>query len=128
MGGLLQGESVATCVANLRSEWRATYLADACFWLPVMTANFALVPAQYRVRTIAAASTVWSVIIDYMAHLSFPQAAKITRANTVSPGNIYFPSGVLENIEWGNPDRPKPAMDLNPIGRIALLKNKPFPY
>ena len=66
--GLLQGESVAACVANLRSEWRASYLVDTCFWLPVMTANFALVPAQYRVRTIATASMVWSVIIDYLAH------------------------------------------------------------
>jgi len=68
------------------------------------------------------------VIIDYMAHLSFPQAAKIIRANTVSPGNTYFPSGVLENIDQGNPDRPKLAMDLNPIGRMALSKNRPFPY
>ena len=38
-----------------------------------MSANFALVPAQYRVRFIAAASTAWSVIIDYMAHRSKPR-------------------------------------------------------
>ena len=71
--GMLQGEPLASARRNLMAEWRTTYLVDACFWLPVMSANFALVPAQYRVRFIAAASTAWSVIIDYMAHRSKPQ-------------------------------------------------------
>lgn len=71
--GMLQGDSFEQARRNLKAEWFNSYLADAGFWLPVMSANFALVPAQYRVRFIAAASTAWSVIIDYMAHRSKPQ-------------------------------------------------------
>ena len=71
--GMLQGDSFRQARRNLRAEWRATYFADAMFWMPVMSANFALVPARYRVRTTAAASMAWSVIIDYMAHRSKPE-------------------------------------------------------
>ena len=38
--------------------------------------------------------TAKSAIIAYTAHLSFSLAAKNIRANTVSPGNTYFPGGV----------------------------------
>ena len=79
--GMLQGDSVQQALRNLRSEWKATYLVDCIFWLPVMTANFALVPAQYRTRTTAAASTVWAVIIDYLAHRSKPaQVTAVSKA------------------------------------------------
>ena len=71
--GMMQGDSFQQARRNLRAEWRSTYLADAAFWLPVMSANFALVPAQYRVRTLAAASTAWSVIIDHLAHRNKPR-------------------------------------------------------
>ena len=39
-----------------------------------MTANFALVPSHYRVRTMAVANVLWSVVIDFMAHRSQPRA------------------------------------------------------
>ena len=39
-----------------------------------MTANFALVPSHYRVRTMAVANVLWSVVIDFMAHRSQPKA------------------------------------------------------
>lgn len=71
--GMLQGDSFDKARRNLRAEWLTSYLADAGFWLPVMSANFALVPAAYRVRTVAAASMAWSVIIDYLAHRSKPR-------------------------------------------------------
>lgn len=71
--GMMQGDSFQQARRNLRAEWRSTYLADSAFWLPVMSANFALVPAQYRVRTLAAASTAWSVIIDHLAHRNKPR-------------------------------------------------------
>ena len=61
------------CCRALRAEWLTSYKADACFWLPVMSANFALVPAQYRVRTVATASMVWEVIIDYLSHRKQPR-------------------------------------------------------
>ena len=74
--GLLQGDSLAQARSNLAAEWRSSYLVGACFWFPVMSFNFAVVPPQYRVRTMAFANMAWSVIIDYMAHRGQPRVAK----------------------------------------------------
>ena len=63
--------------------------------------------------------TVKSAIIAYTAHLAFAYAAKGIRANTVSPGNTYFPGGVWASIEQGNPELFRMAMDLNPTGRMG---------
>ena len=75
--GMLQGDTFEQARRNLKAEWLSAYLVGAGFWLPVMTCNFALVPAQYRVRTMALANTAWSVIIDYMAHRSKPRSEKV---------------------------------------------------
>ena len=71
--GMLQGDTFEQAHRNLSAEWLTSYQVGAGFWLPVMSANFALVPAQYRVRTMAAANTAWSVIIDHLAHRSKPR-------------------------------------------------------
>ena len=71
--------------------------------------------------------TAKSAIIAYTAHLSSSLAEKNIRANTVSPGNTYFPGGVWENIEQGNPDLFKLAMDLNPTGRMGTVEEQAFP-
>jgi 3-oxoacyl-[acyl-carrier protein] reductase len=41
------------------------------------------------------------------------------RANSLSPGNTYFPGGVWENIEHSNPELFATALGLNPTGRMA---------
>ena len=82
--GMLQGDSFEQARRNLQAEWLNSYLVGATFWLPVMSANFALVPAQYRVRTMAAANTAWSVIIDYMAHRSKPREGVNAQLNAPS--------------------------------------------
>ena len=79
--GIMQGDSFEKARSNLRAEWLTSYLVGAGFWLPVMSANFALVPAQYRVRYTAAANMAWTVIIDYLAHRSTSkQQAKAKKA------------------------------------------------
>jgi 3-oxoacyl-[acyl-carrier protein] reductase len=60
-----------------------------------------------------------AAIIHYTQGLAFHMAGKRIRANTVSPGNTYFPGGVWEQIEHGNPALFKQAMDLNPTGRMG---------
>jgi 3-oxoacyl-[acyl-carrier protein] reductase len=70
--------------------------------------------------------TAKTAIIAYTAHLAFSLAAKNIRANTVSPGNTYFPGGVWENIEEGNPDLFKLAMGLNPTGRFGTPEEQAF--
>lgn len=63
--------------------------------------------------------TMKSAIIGYMAGVALQVAEKGIRANTVSPGNTYFPGGVWENIESGNPELFTFAMGLNPTGRMG---------
>jgi NAD(P)-dependent dehydrogenase (short-subunit alcohol dehydrogenase family) len=60
-----------------------------------------------------------AALIHYAQGLAFALAPKHIRANTVSPGNTYFPGGVWENIERGMPDLFAKAMGLNPTGRMA---------
>ena len=63
--------------------------------------------------------TFKAALIHYTQGLAFQLAAKGIRANTVSPGNVYFPGGVWENIENGNPELFATALGLNPTGRMA---------
>lgn len=60
-----------------------------------------------------------AAIIHYTQGLANQLACRKIRANTVSPGNTYFPGGVWEQIENGNPTLFKTAMDLNPTGRMG---------
>ena len=66
--------------------------------------------------------TFKTAIIGYMAGLSLKLAEKGIRANTVSPGNTYFPGGVWQNIEGGNPELFSLAMGLNPTGRMGTAE------
>lgn len=63
--------------------------------------------------------TAKAAIIAYTQGLAFQLAASGIRANSVSPGNTYFPGGVWEGIESGNPDLFDLAMGLNPTGRMG---------
>jgi len=63
--------------------------------------------------------TVKSAIIAYTQGLAFQLAGKGIRANSVSPGNTYFPGGVWAQIEQGDPELFATAMSLNPTGRMG---------
>ena len=63
--------------------------------------------------------TFKAAIIHYTQGLAFQLADKGIRANSLSPGNTYFPGGVWENIEQNNPSLFASAMGLNPTGRMA---------
>jgi 3-oxoacyl-[acyl-carrier protein] reductase len=60
-----------------------------------------------------------AALIHYTQGLAYQLACRKIRANTVSPGNTYFPGGVWTQIEKGNPDLFKQAMALNPTGRMG---------
>jgi 3-oxoacyl-[acyl-carrier protein] reductase len=60
-----------------------------------------------------------AAIVHYTQGLAFHLAGKGIRANTVSPGNTYFPGGVWSQIETGNPDFFKMALGMNPTGRMG---------
>jgi 3-oxoacyl-[acyl-carrier protein] reductase len=63
--------------------------------------------------------TFKAAIIHYTQGLAYQLAPKGIRANSLSPGNTYFPGGVWESIELGNPELFARAMALNPTGRMA---------
>jgi 3-oxoacyl-[acyl-carrier protein] reductase len=60
-----------------------------------------------------------AAIIHYTQGLAYQLAAKGIRANSLSPGNTYFPGGVWQNIEQHNPELFAQAKGLNPTGRMA---------
>jgi len=63
--------------------------------------------------------TAKSAITAYIQGLAYQLAGKRIRANTVSPGNTYFPGGVWQSIEGDNPEFFEVAMGLNPTGRMG---------
>jgi len=60
-----------------------------------------------------------AAIVHYTQGLAFHLASKKIRANSMSPGNTYFPGGVWDQIEAGNPKLFNEAMALNPTGRMG---------
>ena len=64
-------------------------------------------------------ATAKAALVAYIQGLAYQLAGKGIRANTVSPGNTFFPGGVWDGIKSGNPELFKFAMDLNPTGRMG---------
>lgn len=63
--------------------------------------------------------TMKAAIIHYTQGLAFKYAGQGVRANSVSPGNTYFPGGVWTSIEENDPQLFAAALALNPTGRMA---------
>lgn len=59
-----------------------------------------------------------AALVHYTSGLAVELAGKV-RANTVSPGNTYFPGGVWESIQQNNTALYDTALALNPTGRMA---------
>jgi len=60
-----------------------------------------------------------AAIVHYTQGLAYHLAGKHIRANSVSPGNTYFPGGVWTQIEQSNPEFFKQALAMNPSGRMG---------
>lgn len=63
-----------------------------------------------------------AALTHYTQGIARKMAAKHVRANTVSPGNIYFEGGVWGNAERDNPAFFKEILDMNPTGRMGTPK------
>ncbi|MDY6999482.1 MAG: SDR family NAD(P)-dependent oxidoreductase [Actinomycetota bacterium] len=63
--------------------------------------------------------TFKAAIIHYTQGLAFRLAGRGVRANSVSPGNTYFPGGVWADMEQNNPELFAAALAMNPTGRMA---------
>jgi 3-oxoacyl-[acyl-carrier protein] reductase len=63
-----------------------------------------------------------AALIHYTHGLAVQLAPKMIRANSVSPGNVYFKGGVWHRIEEGDPELFRRALALNPTGRMATAE------
>ncbi len=63
--------------------------------------------------------TFKAALIHYVQGLAYQLAAKGIRANTVSPGNVYFEGGVWDWIEHNDAKLFADSLALNPTGRMA---------
>ena len=63
---------------------------------------------------------VKAALINYVSNLANTLAQKGIRANTVSPGTIYFKGGVWHDRERESPEIFKMAMGRNPLGRMGM--------
>jgi 3-oxoacyl-[acyl-carrier protein] reductase len=135
LGGLDIVVSNVSALAIVQDEasWQAEFGTDmmgtvravnaAMPFLEQSTAASIVVISSVSGREIDFAAGPYGVfkaaLIHYAKGLSYQLAAKNIRVNTVSPGNTYFPGGVWEKIEHGNPSLFRDALALNPTGRMA---------
>lgn len=64
-------------------------------------------------------NAVKAAVINYVSNLATMLAPKHIRANTVSPGTIYFDDGVWGRYKRENPDIYAAALAGNPMGRMG---------
>lgn len=63
--------------------------------------------------------TAKTAIVGYIQGLALQLADRGIRANTVSPGNTFFPGGVWESMKDNNTELYDMALGLNPTGRMG---------
>ena len=123
----------ALAIGQDEASWRKSFdvdmlgcvrLVDAAMpWLEKSKAPAIVAISSVSGREIDFAAgpygTFKAALVHYIQGLAFQHAAKGIRANTVSPGNTYFPGGVWEQIEKGNPELYRKSLALNPTGRMG---------
>jgi 3-oxoacyl-[acyl-carrier protein] reductase len=63
-----------------------------------------------------------AAVVHYAQGLAYHLAGKGIRANTVSPGNTYFPGGFWHNAERNMPDLYRDVLAMNPTGRMGTAE------
>ena len=123
----------ALAVTGDEAAWRAGFDTDmmgsvrvvgaAMPWLEASDAGSIVIISSVSGREVDFAAGPYgafkAALIHYAQGLAFQLAGKGIRANTVSPGNTYFPGGVWERIEQGNPALFAQSLALNPTGRMG---------
>ena len=123
----------ALAIPDERASWQASFDVDmmgtvglvnaAMPYLERSDAAAIVTIASVSGREIDFAAGPYGVfkaaIIHYTQGLAYQLAGKGIRANSLSPGNTYFPGGVWQSIEQNNPELFAQAKALNPTGRMA---------
>lgn len=123
----------ALAIGNDEASWRAEFETDmmgtaravdaAMPYLEASDAASIVIISSVSGREVDFAAGPYGVmkaaLVHYAQGLAFQLAGKGIRANTVSPGNTYFPGGVWHRIERENPTLFADALRLNPTGRMG---------
>jgi len=123
----------ALAVSGDEAAWQAGFQTDimgsvravdaAMPWLEQSDAGSIVIISSVSGREIDFAAGPYgafkAALIHYAQGLAHRLAPKHIRANSVSPGNTYFPGGVWEQIEQGNPALFAQSLALNPTGRMG---------
>ncbi|MDX1890930.1 SDR family NAD(P)-dependent oxidoreductase [Mycolicibacterium sp. 050158] len=123
----------ALAIPATRENWRTSFEVDLMGTIGLVDAALPhlLTSEAASIVTISSVSgreidfaagpygTMKAAIIHYTQGLAYDLAGKGVRANTVSPGNTYFPGGVWPSIEENDPELFATALGLNPTGRMA---------
>ncbi|WNG82460.1 SDR family NAD(P)-dependent oxidoreductase [Mycobacterium sp. ITM-2016-00316] len=123
----------ALAIPESAENWRTTFEVDLMGTVGLVDAALPYLEASGAgsIVTISSVSgrevdfaagpygTMKAAIIHYTQGLAYQLAGKGVRANSVSPGNTYFPGGVWPSIEQNNPELFAAALALNPTGRMA---------
>ncbi|GAA1698194.1 3-ketoacyl-ACP reductase [Mycolicibacterium murale] len=125
----------ALSISDSPESWRTTFDVDLMGTVGLVDAALPhLLESRGSIVTIASVSgreidfaagpygTFKAAIIHYTQGLAYQLAGKGVRANTVSPGNTYFPGGVWPTIEQSDPELFASALGLNPTGRMATAQ------
>ena len=134
-GGLdiVVGNVSALAIPDEEANWRASFDVDLMGTVHLVNAALPYLERSEAASIVTISSvsgrevdfaagpygTMKAAIIHYTQGLAYQLAAKGIRANSLSPGNTYFPGGVWENIEHSNPELFATALGLNPTGRMA---------
>lgn len=135
MGGvdIVVANVSALAIGNDEASWRKGYEVDLMGTVRLVDAAMPGLEASDHAAIVTIASVSGreidfaagpygafkAALVHYTQGLAFHLAAKGIRANSMSPGNTYFPGGVWDTIERDNPALFGQAMALNPTGRMG---------
>ncbi|MDR5821745.1 SDR family oxidoreductase [Caballeronia sp. LZ043] len=123
----------ALAIGNDIESWRKEFETDLLGTVNLVDAAMPFLEASQAASIVAISSVSGreidfaagpygvfkAALIHYMQGLANQLAAKGIRANTVSPGNVYFEGGVWDWIEHNDAALFERALALNPTGRMA---------
>ncbi|HEY1998961.1 SDR family NAD(P)-dependent oxidoreductase [Paraburkholderia sp.] len=123
----------ALSIGNDAESWRKEFETDLMGTVNLVDAALPFLEASKAASIVAISSvsgreidfaagpygTFKAALIHYLQGLAYQLAPKGIRANSVSPGNVYFEGGVWDHIEKNDPKLFADALALNPSGRMA---------
>jgi NAD(P)-dependent dehydrogenase (short-subunit alcohol dehydrogenase family) len=123
----------ALAIGPTEEHWRSSFEVDLMH--TVRTVNAAMphlersdAPSIITVSSVSgreidfaapAYGSLKAALVHYTQGLAFELAGKGIRANTVTPGNTFFPGGVWNQIKDGNTELYSESLALNPTGRMG---------